>query len=69
MRTLIYRMDIGKLVEWIKLSPRHLVPLSLFTSGVLFAPARFLALLGPVSLVPNYQLCTSRLNSGGRSID
>jgi hypothetical protein len=37
-------MDIGRLVEWIKLSPRHLVPLSLFTGFVLFAPERRLAM-------------------------
>ena len=30
-------MDIGRLVEWIKLYPRHLLPLSLFTGFVLFA--------------------------------
>ena len=34
VRTLIYRMDIGRLVEWIKLSPRHLLPLSLFTGFI-----------------------------------
>jgi len=26
-------MDIGRLVEWIKLSPRHLLPLSLFPAS------------------------------------
>jgi len=27
-------MDISRFVEWIKLSPRHLLPLSLFTSFI-----------------------------------
>jgi hypothetical protein len=44
-------MDIGRLVEWIKLSPRHLIPLSLFTGFVLFAPERWLAVFGLVDLV------------------
>jgi hypothetical protein len=50
-RTLIYCMNIGRLVEWIKLSPRHLIPLSLFTGFVLFAPERWLAVFGLVDLV------------------
>jgi hypothetical protein len=35
-------MEIGRLVEWIKLSPRHLLPLSIFSDFVLFVPAGFL---------------------------
>jgi hypothetical protein len=48
-------MDIGRLVEWIKLSPRHLVPLSLFTGFILFAPERWLAVFGIVGLVSDYR--------------
>jgi len=33
-------MDIGKYVEGIKLSPRHLLPLSLFTGFLVFPPQR-----------------------------
>ena len=35
-------MDIGRLVEWIKLSPGHLVPLSLGTRFVVVAPTNVL---------------------------
>jgi hypothetical protein len=52
-RILKYRMDIGRLVEWIKLSPRHLLPLSLFTGFVLFAPQRWLAVIAPLGLAGN----------------
>jgi hypothetical protein len=39
-------MDMSRFVEWIKLSPRHLLPLSLFTGFLLFAPPRWLAVFG-----------------------
>jgi hypothetical protein len=55
VRTLIYRMDIGRLVEWIKLSPRHLLPLSLFTGFILFAPQRWLAAFGIAGFVSDYR--------------
>ncbi len=48
-------VNIGKLVEWIKLSPRHLVPLSLFTGFILFAPQRWLAIFGVVGFVSDYR--------------
>jgi hypothetical protein len=48
-------MDIGRLVEWIKLSPRYLLPLSLFTGFVLFAPQRWLAVFGIARLVSDYR--------------
>jgi hypothetical protein len=38
----------GKLVEWIKLSLRLLLPLSLLTGFILFAPQRWLAVFGLV---------------------
>jgi hypothetical protein len=44
-------MDIGRLVEWIKLSPRHLLPLSLFTGSALFTPEKWLAVFGIVGFV------------------
>ena len=46
----MYHMDIGRLVEWIKLSPRHLLPLSLFTGLMLFASQEWLAVFGLVAL-------------------
>jgi Super-infection exclusion protein B len=48
-------MDIGRLVEWIKLSPGHLVPLSLFTGFLLFAPERWLAVFGLVGFVSQWR--------------
>ena len=51
----MYRMDIGRLVEWIKLSPRHLLPLSLFTGFVLFAPQKWLAVFGIFGFVSDYR--------------
>jgi hypothetical protein len=50
VRTLMYHMDIGRLVEWIKLSPGHPHPLSLFTGFMLFAPQRWLAVFAPLDL-------------------
>ena len=43
-------MDIGRLVEWIKLSPKHLVAIFLFTGLVVFAPQRWLAVFELVGL-------------------
>ena len=54
-RTLRYHTDIGRLVEWIKLSPRHLLPLSLFTGFILFAPQRWLAAFGIAGFVSDYR--------------
>jgi hypothetical protein len=48
-------MDIGRLVEWIKLSPRHLVPLSLFTGFILFAPETWLSVFGLVGFVSQWR--------------
>ncbi len=53
VRTLMYRIDIGRRVEWIKLSPRYLLPLSLFTGFILFAPKKWLAVFGLLNLVTN----------------
>ena len=52
-------MDIGRLVERIKLSPRHQVPLSLFTGFVLFAPQRWLSVFGLVGIVSQWHPRTS----------
>jgi hypothetical protein len=46
-------MNLGRLVEWIKLYPRHLLLLSLFTGFVLFAPQRWLAVIAPLNLASN----------------
>lgn len=48
-------VDVSKLVDWIKLSPRYLVPLSLVTGFVLFAPQRWLAVFGLVGFVSDYR--------------
>jgi hypothetical protein len=48
--TLMYRMDLGRLVGWIKLSLRYLLPLSLFTGFMLFASHDWLAVFGLVTL-------------------
>jgi hypothetical protein len=45
-RRLVYRMDIARLVERIKLSPRHLLPLPLMNGFVLFALQRWLSAFG-----------------------
>jgi hypothetical protein len=46
-------MDIGRLVEWIKLSPRYLLPLSLFTGFVPVAPTNVLDLFALLGLASN----------------
>ena len=45
-RRLVYRMDRSRLVERIKLSLRHLLPLSLMKGFVLFALQRWLSAFG-----------------------
>lgn len=47
--------DLSRLVEWIKLSPRYLLPLFLFTGVILFAPHTWLAVFGVVSLVSDHR--------------
>jgi hypothetical protein len=39
-------MDFGKLVEWIKLSPRHYIAVSLASGALLFLPPRAIQTLG-----------------------
>jgi hypothetical protein len=46
----MYHMDIGRLAEWIKLSSRHLVPLSLFTGFIVFAPETRLSVFGLIDV-------------------
>ena len=48
-------VDISKLVDWVKLSPRYLLPLSLFTGFVLFAPKKWLVVFGLVGFVADYR--------------
>jgi hypothetical protein len=43
-------MEVSRLVEWNKLSPRHLLLLSLFTGFMLFASQEWLAVFGLVAL-------------------
>jgi hypothetical protein len=42
--------DLNRLVEWIKLSPRYLIPLSLFSNFLLFAPSDVLAAFDSLGL-------------------
>jgi hypothetical protein len=48
-------MVAGRLVEWIKLSPRYLLPISLFTGFVLFASKSLLVVFGIAGLVSDYR--------------
>ncbi len=48
-------MDFSRYLDWIKLSPRYLLPLSLFTAFVLFAPQDMLARFGLVGLLSEYR--------------
>jgi Super-infection exclusion protein B len=43
-------VDPSKWVEWVKLSPRYLVAIALFTGVILFAPSGFASALGLASL-------------------
>ena len=47
--------NLSGLVEWIKLSPRYLLPLLLFTGFVLFAPSSVLSAFGLVGFVSDYR--------------
>jgi superinfection exclusion protein B len=48
--------DFSKLVEWIKLSPKHLAAIFLFTGLVVFAPERWLTFVGIVGLPDTLRL-------------
>jgi hypothetical protein len=48
-------VDFSRYVEWIKLSPRYLLPISLFTGFVLFAPQEMLDRFGLVRLLSDYR--------------
>lgn len=48
-------MDISKLSEWLKLSPRYLLPISLVTGFVLFASANILDTFGLTPFVRQYR--------------
>jgi hypothetical protein len=39
-------MDLSKFLEWLKLSPRYLVPIAIVTAILLFSPTPFLEKLG-----------------------
>jgi hypothetical protein len=51
--TLMYRMDISRPVEWTKLSPSHLLPLSLSSGFVLVAPNNVLDVFALLDLAGN----------------
>jgi hypothetical protein len=46
-------MGISRLVEWTKLSPSHLLPLSLFSDFVLVAPNNVLDVFALLDLAGN----------------
>jgi hypothetical protein len=48
-------VDFSKYVDWIKLSPRYLLPLSLFTGFVIFAPHNLLVRFGLGDLLSEYR--------------
>ena len=48
-------MDISRFVEWIKLSPRYLLPIFLLTGFLLFAPKGWLGVFGLVGLLEDYR--------------
>jgi hypothetical protein len=48
-------MDFSKFPEWLKLSPRYLLPIALVTGFVLFAPAGVLEVFGLAGLVEAYR--------------
>lgn len=43
-------LDVAKYVEWIKLSPRYLLPIVLFTGFILFVPSDALEVFGLATL-------------------
>ena len=48
-------VDFSKYVDWIKLSPRYLLPIVLFTGFVLFAPTGMLDTFGLTELLNRYR--------------
>jgi hypothetical protein len=42
-------------VDWIKLSPRYLLPICIFTGFVVFAPPNVLSIFGIMGLVESYR--------------
>ncbi len=48
-------VDISKYLDWIKLSPRYLLPIALFTGFLLFAPPELLARFGLIGWVEGYR--------------
>jgi hypothetical protein len=63
---LSFMPDFSKFVEWIKLSPKHLAAIFLFTGLVLFAPERWLAFAGVVGLLRHDLAPTRAEGSGSR---
>jgi hypothetical protein len=48
-------MDLSRYLDWIKLSPRYLLPIAVFTGFILFAPQELLARFGLVSWLSEYR--------------
>lgn len=48
-------MDFSKYLDWIKLSPRYLLPVALFAGFVLFAPSRWLGVFGLADWIERFR--------------
>lgn len=48
-------MDLSKLIEWVKLKPRHFFTLAFATGVVLFAPGQAIDRLGMTEFVADYR--------------
>jgi hypothetical protein len=48
-------MDLGKVIEWIKLDPEYLLPVVVATSVLLFSPRSLLSSIGLESFVREYR--------------
>lgn len=48
-------VDYSKYLDWIKLSPRYLLPIAIFTGFALFAPSQWLEAFGLVDWIERYR--------------
>jgi hypothetical protein len=48
-------VDISRYLDWIKLSPRYLLPIALFTGFALFAPSDWLEVFGLADWIERYR--------------
>ncbi len=48
-------MDFSRLLDWIRLSPKYLLPIAIFTGFPLFAPVEWLDAFGITEMVERYR--------------